>query len=280
MNVPVHRLVLTGASGSLGHAIAFALAPRCAAMVLCGRSEAKMALLRNMLVAGHPHLALGLVCGDITDRATRDRVVVAAGEMPGGADLLVNNAGVGAFHEFETQPEGSIEQLIAVNLLAPMQLTRALLPQLRRAPRAQVINVGSIFGYLGYPGFTAYCASKFALRGFSQALRRELGDTSVDVRYFAPRAIATPFNAPEVVAMNRELGTVEDTVTLVAEELRRFMDSDRGERRIGFPERLYVFINQLLPAINDRAIRGQLPVIRKHLPAAPIVNAIHEEKQP
>lgn len=283
MTAPMHQLVLTGASGGLGRAIVFALAPQCAAMVLAGRDEAKMALLKGVLSARHPHLVLASVCGDIAEASARGRIVEAAASMPGGVNLLVNNAGVGAFHEFETQPDGLIERLIAVNLLAPMQLTRALLPLLRLAPRAQVVNVGSIFGYLGYPGFAAYCASKFALRGFSQALRRELADSSVDVRYFAPRAIDTPFNAPEVTAMNRELGNREDPVSEVAEKLRRFIQSAGGERRLGFPERLYVLVNQLFPRINDRAIRGQLPVIRKHLRAAgcpePTVNFVQKEDQ-
>src|SRR6185295_4615375 len=114
------------------------------------------------------------------------------------------------FHEFESQESDAVERLLDVNLLAPIQLTQALLPLLMSAPKAQIINVGSIFGYLGYPGFAVYCATKFGLRGFSQALRRELSDTQIAVRYFAPRAMRTPLTTASISAMNRELNTKED----------------------------------------------------------------------
>src|SRR6185295_15029378 len=111
------------------------------------------------------------------------------------------------------------------------------------------------------------CASKFGLRGFSEALRRELSDSSVMVRYFAPRTTATPLNSPAVSAMHRDLRTAQDTPRLVAERLLRFIGTTAGECRIGFPEKLYAFLNRLIPAITDRAIAGQLAVIRRHLPA-------------
>jgi len=139
------------------------------------------------------------------------------------------------------------------------------LPLLKRAPRAQVINIGSIFGYLGYPGFAVYCATKFGLRGFSQALRRELSDTAVTIRYFAPRAVRTPLTTPAIAAMNRELGTAEDAPEAVADALVAFIAASAWERKLGIPERLYVLLNHLLPAINDRAIRSQLRVIRRQL---------------
>ena len=71
------------------------------------------------------------------------------------------------------------------------QLTRALLPTLRSQPASAILNIGSVFGSLGYPGFTAYSATKFALRGFTEALRREMADSKIGVHYFAPRATKT-----------------------------------------------------------------------------------------
>lgn len=268
MSMRAHRLVLTGASGGLGRSIALALAERCEAMILAGRDAAKLAQLGEELNRRCPMLKLDMVAGDLAEEPVRQHIVCAAQDLPGGIDLLINNAGASEFHEFESQSAAAIERQLSVNLLAPMLLIQALLPQLRRAPRAQVVNVGSIFGYLGYPGFAAYCASKFALRGFSQALRRELADTTVAVRYFAPRAIATPLNSPAVVAMNRELGNAEDSAQAVADSLLRFLEGTAWERKLGWAERLYVLLNQLFPSINDRAIRGQLQVIRRHLPVA------------
>ena len=267
MNVP-HRVVLTGASGGLGQAFAAALAPKCSTMVLVGRDDDRLELVRSSIARRHPALALRTVNGDLTDAAVRQRVFDAAQAVPDSIDLLINAAGINDFRAFESQTGATIERLIMVNLLAPIQVTQTLLPLLKKAPRAQVINVGSIFGYLGYPGFAVYCAAKFGLRGFSQALRRELSDTNIAVRYFAPRATRTPLTTPTISAMNRELNTREDAPEHVARLLLHFIASESWDRKLGFPERLYVFLNRVVPWLNDKAIRGQLKVIRKHLSGA------------
>jgi short-subunit dehydrogenase len=196
---------------------------------------------------------------------TQQEVLREAETLSGPVDLLINAAGVNEFHSFESQAPSTVDRILAVDLVAPMQLTQCLLPVLKRASRAQVINVGSVFGYLGYPGFAAYCAAKFGLRGFSQALRRELSDTNVTVRYFAPRATRTPLTTTAIAAMNRELRTREDAPEAVARMLVRFIGGSEWDRKLGFPERLYVLLNDLVPHVNDSAIRRQLRVIRKHL---------------
>jgi len=255
------RVVLTGATGGIGRAIARLLSPRSEWLLLAGRNRAELEALRQELGAGRTHI----VCGDLCAAQTREELRVAALAL-GGANLLVNNAGCGDFHAFSTQEDERIRQLLETNLLSPMLLTRALLPQLQQQPAAQVINIGSIFGYIGFPGFGAYCAGKFGLRGFSQSLRRELADTSVAVRYFAPRATRTPFNADAVTAMNRELGNAEDLPEEVARAFIAFLSSSDWECKLGAKERFFVLMNQLFPALPDKAIAGQLPIIRKHLP--------------
>jgi short-subunit dehydrogenase len=268
VSASLRRVVLTGASGGLGRAMAAALAGDCDAMVLAGRDGARLAVLKRELQSRHAALAVETVAGDLTRSATRRQVRDACRALPQPVDVLINNAGINEFHEFESQEAGDVGRMLEVNLLAPMLLTQELLPLLKAAPSAQIVNVGSIFGYLGYPGFAAYCATKFGLRGFSQSLRRELADTAVKVRYFAPRTTRTALNSPAVSAMNRALGAREDTPEAVARELVRFLASDAWERKIGFPERLYVFLNQLVPAVNDKGIRAQLSTIKQHLPAA------------
>lgn len=265
MNPRGYALVLTGATGGLGSAFARAVATSCRAMALVARDAGRLDELRAELAARHPQLGVIVVDADLTDPAARRRVRDVAAALPGGPNLLVNAAGASRFASFESQTEEEVERQFAVNLFAPMHLTRQLLPLLRAAPRAQVVNVGSIFGHLGYPGFTAYCAGKFALRGFSQSLRRELADTTVAVRHFAPRAIRTPLNSPAVDAMNAELGTAVDSAGHVAAALVGFIDGNAWEQKLGLAERFYVLMNQIFPAAIDRAIRGQLPVIRRHL---------------
>ena len=109
-----------------------------------------------------------------------------------------------------------------------MQLTRALLPTLRAQPMGAILNIGSVFGSLGYPGYTAYSATKFALRGFTEALRRELADTRIGVHYFAPRATKTGINASAVDRMNAELKVAMDPPAQVAAAACAMLEAGRA----------------------------------------------------
>lgn len=255
-----YRAVLTGAGGGIGAAIARRLAAQSDLLIIVGRNRERLVDLAREL-AGTP---VKMICGDLCD--PRTVVAVTAAASDNGVNLLVNNAGVSAFHAFETQDPMAIRQLIDTNLVAPMLLTRALLPQLGLAPAAQVINIGSVFGSLGFPGFAAYGAAKAGLAGFSQSLRRELADTTIAVRHFAPRATRTAINTAAVDALNRELGTTEDTPDAVAEAFMRFLAGTAAQHTVGTKERFFVLLNKLLPGLPDNALRKQLVQIRKHLP--------------
>lgn len=255
------KLVLTGASGGIGQAIAAALAPRCEWMVVVGRNGAALEALAAQLAPCRVYS----VQGDLTQDATLAQVEAAARHL-GGVNLLINNAGANDFHAFQSQDAATLRGLLDTNLLAPMLLTQRLLPQLRQAEQAQIVNVGSLFGYLGYPGFAGYCASKAGLRGFTQALRRELLDTGIRARHFIPRATRTAINSAAVEAMNAEMGVPVDSPQDAARQLLDFLGGSGWERKPGLKEAMLVLLNQLLPGLPDRAIRGQLPVIRKHMP--------------
>ena len=263
-----YRAIITGASGGLGAAFARALAPHASTLVLTGRRAATLESLSAELATLHPHLEVRSVACDLLDPVGRQELFQAATETSTPIDLLVNNAGINDFHCFESQADAMLERLVALNLFAPMELARELLPLLRRAPRAQIVNVGSIFGYIGYPGYAAYCGTKFGLRGWSEALRRELADTSVAVRSFAARAVSTPLTTLAMAALNIAVGNREDSPEHVAQELLRFLGGRSAECRLGFPERIYVWINRVAPALNERALRAQLPIIRRYLKPA------------
>ena len=250
-----YRALLTGASGGIGRAMAVALAPHCDDLLLVGRDAARLS--RSAADCGP--IARTLVA-DLATAAGRDAAAASAGE----ANLLINNAGASDFDWLAQQSDETLELIVRTNALVPMQLARRLLPVLERAPEAWIVNVGSIFGYLGYPGHAAYCASKFALRGFSEALRRELADGPVRVLYFAPRATRTPMNGAALLALNAELGVAMDAPEAVARGLLRLLRRPGRERMLGMPETLFARINQLLPGLVDRALRRQLPAIRRH----------------
>lgn len=256
-----YRAVITGASGGIGAAIARRLAARADLLILVGRQRRPLETLAAELAG----CRVQLVCGDLCQAPTLADIADAA-RAGGGINLLVNNAGVSGFHAFETQAPEAIRNLIDTNLVAPMLLTRELLPLLGQAPAAQIVNIGSVFGSLGFPGFAAYGAAKAGLAGFSQALRRELSDTSIEVRHFSPRATRTAINSAAVDAMNRELGTAEDSPDAVAAAFIAFLGARAGQRTLGAKESFFVLLNKVLPGLPDNAIRKQLAQIRKHLP--------------
>jgi short-subunit dehydrogenase len=262
MTAARYRAILTGAGGGIGAAVAAELAPACDSLLLVGRDGVRLARLQRELA--HPAMRCETVTADLTTGDGREAVARAAVRMPGGVDLLINNAGTSEFAWFADQSDGAIERIMQINAVAPMQLTRRLLPLLHAQPAATIVNVGSILGYLGYPGCAAYSASKFALRGFTEALRRELADGPVRVVYFAPRATRTALNSDALCALNTELGVAMDPPDAVAAELARLLRRPPRERLLGLPEKLFARLNQLFPALVDSALRRQLPLIRRH----------------
>ena len=262
MSAASYRVLLTGAGGGIGAAIAATLAPLSESMLLVGRDAERLARVEQTIA--RPGLTCRCLIADLTSVAGRDCIARAATELPHGVNLLINNAGTNEFAWFVDQSDEAITRILGVNALAPMLLTRRLLPLLQLQPAATIINVGSIYGYLGYPGCTSYSASKFALRGFTEALRRELADGPVRVVYFAPRATRTALNSDALVALNEELGTAMDSPAKVADELVRLLQKPARERLLGMPEKLFARLNQIVPALVDGALRRKLAVIRNY----------------
>ncbi len=252
-------VLLTGASGGIGQAIALQLAAAGARLVLVARNTARLATLQAELVAKHP-ADHQIFSADLTKEQERQDLLAFVRDQQ-GIDLLINNAGISQFglvaqQDYATQ--------LSTNLLMPMLLTQTLLPELQRKSSAMIVNVGSAFGSIGYPGFTGYSASKFGLRGFTEALKRELSDSAVQVLYFAPRATDTSINSDAVVAMNRELGNQSDSPALVAAALVQQIQQNQARRFIGWPEQLFVRVNAVLPGIVDKALAAKLAVIRRY----------------
>lgn len=257
-----YRALVTGASRGIGREIAIALAPQCETLFIVARSRSELESMRGLLACAK----VVVIDGDLMDSGFIHQLgqQVAA---QGGINLLVNNAGASEFVEFGAQSDGSIERLIGLNVTSLVRLTQTMLPSLRLLREgpvsSQIINLGSSFSYIGYPGFAVYCATKYAVRGFTQALGRELAGTGVSVRLFSPRATNTEINSDVVRAMNRDLGVREDDPSQVAQEFVRFCAGRAAEYRVGFPEKLFAVINQVLPGVVGGAIEKQLPRIRK-----------------
>lgn len=251
-------VTLTGATGGIGQPLALALAVSGAHLVLAGRDANALQQLSGRLPPGS---VVASCRGDLTLDTARADLIEAS--RAAGSTVLVNLSGGNHFGLLEQQTDADLSRLLDVNLKAPMALTRGLLPHLKRCPEALVVNVGSAFGLIGFPGYAAYCACKFGLRGFSEALARELSDGPVRVLHVAPRATRTAMNPPAVRAMNQALGNTEDPPERVAQRIVRAILHDERRAALGWRERCFAAVNQLLPAMVDRAVGRQLEVVKR-----------------
>jgi short-subunit dehydrogenase len=179
------RVIVTGASTGIGRVTALRLARRGARVFAAARDERRL----EALAAEHPEI-VAAPC-DVADDADRDALVKQCAPV----DVLVNNAGVGWQGVVEAMPSDKVRQLFEVNVLALIDLTQRVLPGMLERRRGHILNVGSIAGYVASPGETVYCATKFAVQGFTDGLRREVGRRGVQVTLIAPGPIKTEFMA-------------------------------------------------------------------------------------
>lgn len=177
-------VLITGCSSGFGAAAARAFAAKGWNVVASARKLDDLAPLRSV-----PNL-LPVVL-DVEDRPSIDAAVKAGIERFGRIDALVNNAGFGLFGIFEGTPREKIQEQFDVNVFGLMDVTRALLPHFRRNREGAIVNVSSGAGAFGLPMTSLYCASKFALEGFSEALSYELADVGIRVKIVEPGGVTS-----------------------------------------------------------------------------------------
>ena len=184
--------VVTGAASGMGEAMAHELATEGAdVLVLVDWHAERLGLVATAIRDRAPDVKVDTHVVDLGNRADLDALVADLGRAHDHIDLLVNNAGVALFGRFAQMTIADFEWVTDINLRAPIVLTHGLLPNLLRADGAHVINTSSLFGLIAPPGQSAYCASKFGLRGFSESLGAELEDDGVGVTTVHPGGIRT-----------------------------------------------------------------------------------------
>lgn len=183
--------VVTGAANGIGAALAHGLAARGSGLVLVDRDAEGLAAVRAGVRAARPGWPVATYVEDLADGpATTALGKRIATEHP-AARLLVNNAGVGLAGRFDQVDVEDVEWVLDVNLQAPIRLTHALLPTLKANPGSHVALLSSVLGLVGAYGQSAYCTSKFGLRGFGEVLRQELAEDGVGVTTVHPGGIRT-----------------------------------------------------------------------------------------
>lgn len=267
MNLSTSTVLLTGATGGIGTHITKQLLALGAHVIAVSRCQESLEQLGRAIKEKGKEATGKITClqADLCLKEGRDKVVAHCYSLSGGIDILINNAGVNHFGLFSNLEDEQIERLFNTNALVPMFLCKGLIPLFERKTKSAIVNVGSTFGSIGFAGFVPYSASKYALRGFSQALRRELTGTGIAVHYIAPRATKTDFNTDSITALNRQLGNAMDSPELVARSIIKVIIKNQdGESFIGWPEKLFVKLNALLPGIVDKALAKKLNIIRSY----------------
>ncbi len=234
------HIVITGGTGGIG-------VPLCRKLIEEGASLTVIALDAS---SEYPAT---FIRGNL---ASRDGISEITAKLEQGApvDVLVNLAGMQYFGPVEAQPMEKVELHYAINLLAPVMLTQAVLPAMKDIGSGHIVNIGSIFGSINFAHFATYSSAKAGVKGFSEALRREVKSDGIDVTYIAPRAVKTPMNKGKVLEYADLTNMKMDEPRVVADRIARAIMSREKDVFIGNPESFFVRLNSIFPRLVDRAL--------------------------
>ena len=263
MNIAGKTAVVTGAASGIGRAVAGALARRGCHLALADVNGAGLAETAALLSFAGVRISRHRL--DVADRAAVAAFPAIVTNSHPAIHILVNNAGVALGGSFEETDEADFEWLFDINFWGVVRLTRAFLPLLKASGEGRIVNLSSLFGLIAPPGQTAYSASKFAVRGFSEALRHELAGSGVGVTTVHPGGVATSIarNARMSKAISpddraRSLRRFERLLKMPPEQAGEMIAQavERGRPRIivGSDARFAALVERLLPASYWRVI--------------------------
>lgn len=245
------RVVLTGAAGGIGSLVAARL--RGLGAHVTGVDRVECTACDETIV------------GDLASREGLAALADALSQRT--VDILINSAGVQYFGPAELQSRDSLWMGYAVNLIAPVALAAAVLPQMKARRSGQIVNIGSVLGSINYPYFAAYSSSKAGLEGYSEGLRRELHGLGIAVTHFCPRAVNTAFNNDAVNRFLALAGMTADDPALVADRIVAAIVARKAFASIGVKERIFAAINALLPGVIDAGLAEQTVKARQLFPS-------------
>ena len=255
--------LVTGAGRGLGAEIVHAALAAGDNVVATGRDLTKL----TAVFTGHEAQRLCIQL-DVTDEAQATEAVAAAAARFGGIDVLVNNAGFGQMGMFEDNTQDEAERQFDINFFGVLKVTRAVLPTMRKQRAGRIINISSYVGVQGFMAASLYCASKFAVEGFSEALAQEVASFGILVTLVEPGVFRTDFmDASSIRYGSLALADYAEATA----GFRAFTDSMNGKQE-GDPKKLAAAIIELAaspqPPLHFAAGSDAVEVIGKKLDAA------------
>ena len=208
---------VTGAASGIGRALALELAARGCNLALADRDEAGSQSVAAEIAKAHS-CKVTVHRVDVGDPAQIEAFAQAAVSAHPGLNIVVNNAGVALFGQFNEIDQAQMDWLMNINFWGVVHATRAFLPHLSRQSAAHIVNLSSIFGIIAPPGQTAYAAAKFAVRGFSESLRHELAVAKSPVRL----SVVHPGGVATNIARNSRTGVGMTDNARRAQSIERF----------------------------------------------------------
>ncbi|HEY43687.1 MAG TPA: SDR family oxidoreductase [Anaerolineae bacterium] len=254
-----HVALITGASSGIGEATARLMAQHGCHLVLAARRLEHLETLAEELEGVKRSVTVLPLQVDVTKLDQVEMVVEATLERYRKIDILFNNAGVGRLGWLEElDPESQIDRQIQTNLLGSILMTRAVLPHMQARKVGHIIQMSSVAGLIGAPTYSVYAASKFGVRGFSEALRREVAAWGIHVTVIYPGAVKTSFAQEDV--MKRRTGLRSPKAIVLEPEVvaKAVVDSVLRPKRsvvLPFMMRPIVWLNQLWPNLIDWAVK-------------------------
>lgn len=249
------RVLITGASRGIGRCLAEKLAPLGVKLSLVARGETALAQLADKLnTAGATAFAIP---ADLSQQSQREGVIRTAVEKMGGLDVLVNNAGVASWGHFDTSSEAALRTIMEVNFYAPAELMRLAAPHLMKGRQPVVVNVASICGRRGLPGWSEHSASKHAIVGLSEALRGEFARFDIDLLVILPGLVRSDDLGQHLLRKegryNLDFAGAQPPEE-VADEILKSLRKNRSEVAVGRQSKWILRVNRFFPRFVDRML--------------------------
>jgi short-subunit dehydrogenase len=246
------RVLVTGASQGIGKAIAFHAAQRVMRVIAAARNRDLLVQLQEEVKANGQ--VLEIVQADVATPEGREAMVAAAMDRFNGLDVLINNAGIGATGHFAESSPDVLRAIMETNFFGTVETTRAFLPLLAQGKTPAVVNVSSILGRRAIPGRSLYSASKFAVEGWTQAIRAEFARFGIDVITVNPGLTQTNFsqnmlerNAKQ--SLDHMRGMTPDQV---AKATLNALAAGKKVVNLTLQGKALLFANRFLPGLVDR----------------------------